>query len=69
MPEIELKKVSIKILTEILSKMSPLAYNQEIKKVGEVQNVLNHLSNLMMGWLRKGTFSKNKCLVNNFAVE
>lgn len=53
------KMDAIKILAEtliILSKMSPLVYNQELEKVGEVQNVLNHLSNLLIGWLRKGTF-------------
>ena len=53
------KKVAIKILAKtliILSKISPLVYNQELEKVGEVQNVLNHLTNLLIGWLRKGTF-------------
>ena len=50
------KKVAIKILAEtliILLKINPLVYNQELEKVGEVQNVLNHLS---IGWLRKETF-------------
>ena len=38
--------------------MSPLVYNQELEKVSEVQNMLKYLSNLLIGWLRKGTLGR-----------
>ena len=39
--------------------MSPLVYNQELEKVGEVQNVLNHLVKFVDRMVKKRDYSED----------